>query len=121
MAIRYVVLVLILCVCFIGCRQQEEDSTEMPADTNDMSMDMPEAGPPLVVTDAMLAKLAAADAADGHVDKVIEKCVTCKLEMDGKPEYAVTVGDYSVQLCSATCEGVFEKDPAKALLALAEE
>ena len=73
---------------------------------------------PLVVTDDLRAKLAEADGADGQVDRVISKCVTCKLQMKGKPAHAATAADYTVHLCSAFCKTTFEKDPAKALLAL---
>ena len=70
------------------------------------------------VTDQIRARLAQADAADGHNDHVIEKCVTCNLMMPGKPAFTSVAGDYRVQLCSAGCKALFEKDPAKALLAL---
>ena len=67
---------------------------------------------------AVLTALARADAADGAVDKVVSKCVTCKLGMEGKPEFAATWGDYTVHLCSAECKETFTKDPEKELLAL---
>jgi YHS domain-containing protein len=75
------------------------------------------------VTDAkpgatVLAALAKADAADGKVDKVISKCLTCKLGMEGRPENAATYGKYTLHFCSTTCKEKFLKDPEKAVLAL---
>ena len=67
---------------------------------------------------ALLAAVAKADAADGTVDKVVSKCVTCMLGMEGKPEFATAWGEYTVHLCSAECKETFTKDPEKALLAL---
>ena len=67
---------------------------------------------------ALLAILAKADAKDGSVDKVISKCVTCQLAMEGKREYSVTYGGYAVHLCSEECKKTFSRDPAKALQAL---
>jgi YHS domain-containing protein len=67
---------------------------------------------------ASLAILAKADASDGSVDKVVSKCVTCQLGMDGKPEYSVNYGGYAVHLCSEECRKTFSGDPEKALQAL---
>lgn len=67
---------------------------------------------------AALAVLAKADAADGKVDKVVSKCVTCMLGMEGLPENAVTYGEYTLYFCSQTCKENFLKDREKALLAL---
>ncbi|MBP1598907.1 MAG: hypothetical protein H6Q05_4284 [Acidobacteria bacterium] len=67
---------------------------------------------------AAIAVLAKADAADGTVDKVVSKCVTCMLGMDGNPENSAAYGEYSVHLCSKDCRETFVKDPEKALLAL---
>ena len=70
------------------------------------------------LTDEIRARLVQADAADGKEDHVIAKCVTCSLKMPGDPAFTLVVGGYSVRLCSAGCKAQFEKDPAKALLAL---
>ena len=66
----------------------------------------------------VLAALAKADAADGKADKVVSKCIGCRLGMDGDAQFATAVGDYKVHLCSTECKGAFDKDPAKAILAL---
>jgi hypothetical protein len=67
---------------------------------------------------AALAALAKADAADGKVDKVISKCLTCMLGMEGRPENAATYGKYTLHFCSTTCKEKFLKDQEKAVLAL---
>jgi YHS domain-containing protein len=67
---------------------------------------------------ASLAILAKADASDGSVDKVVSKCVTCRLGMEGKPEYSVNYGGYAVHLCSEECKKTFAENPEKALQAL---
>lgn len=73
------------------------------------------ADPPSAESLAMLAK---ADAADGKVDKVVSKCVTCRLGMEGSPEHSVSYGEYAVHLCSEECKKTFSEDPEKALKAL---
>jgi hypothetical protein len=65
-----------------------------------------------------LAVLAKADAVDGTTDKVVSKCVTCALGMDGSADHAVTVGNYKLHLCSDACKKKFDTDSEKALLAL---
>jgi hypothetical protein len=97
---------LLCAILLTGCGKTEEPSTS-PVSTNQSDS-----------AAAVLTALAKADAADGTVDKVVSKCVTCKLGMEGKPEFATTWGDYTVRLCSAECKETFTKDPEKALLAL---
>ena len=77
----------------------------------------PAAGTP-GLSEASLAALAKADAADGTTDKIVSKCPTCMLAMDGKAEFSATCGDYTVHLCSEHCKESFTKDPNKALAKL---
>lgn len=74
----------------------------------------------LKLDDALSARLAAADAADGTADHVVEKCISCSLKMAGKAGHSVTVNDYQLHLCSADCQVSFAKDAGGALLALPE-
>jgi hypothetical protein len=67
---------------------------------------------------AALAVLAKADAADGKVDKVVSKCLTCMLGMEGRPENAATYGEFALHFCSNTCKEAFLSDPEKVALAL---
>lgn len=66
-------------------------------------------------TAAALTVLAKADAVDGTTDKVVGKCLTCSLGMDGKAEHAATYGEYTLHLCKDGCKKNFEADPEKAL------
>jgi YHS domain-containing protein len=67
---------------------------------------------------AALVALAKADAADGKVDKVVSKCLTCMLGMEGKPENAATYGEFTLHFCSKNCKEAFLSDPEKVVLAL---
>lgn len=78
----------------------------------------PESRAPATPSQAALAALAKADAADGTADKVVSKCVVCSLAMDGSPDYAATYGEYAVHLCSKECREAFLKDPEGILAAL---
>jgi len=71
-----------------------------------------------MLTDEIRARLSEADAADGKEDHVISKCVTCNLKMAGNPAFTSVVGNYRMQLCSAGCKALFERDRTKELLAL---
>jgi len=65
-----------------------------------------------------LVALDKADAADGSTDRVVTNCLSCKLRMAGKAEYASHYGDYEVHLCSSHCKAFFEKDPEQVLASL---
>ena len=62
------------------------------------------------------AKLAKADAFDGTEDKIVSKCPTCALAMDGKPEHALEVSGYTLHFCAAGCKEAFAKDITKSIL-----
>ncbi len=67
---------------------------------------------------AVEAKLAEADEFDGKTDKVVSKCASCALGMDGKSEHALEVSGYKLHFCSENCKTGFEKGTTKAILAL---
>jgi hypothetical protein len=64
------------------------------------------ADPPSAESLAMLAK---ADAADGKVDKVVSKCLTCRLAMEGSPEHSLNYGGYVLHFCSEECKKAFSE------------
>lgn len=66
------------------------------------------------------AILAKADLADGKEDHVVEKCASCNLAMDGKPEHALQVGEYEMHFCSDTCSRRFQKNTEALILGLPE-
>lgn len=67
-----------------------------------------------------LSGLAASDKADGKEDKVVHKCPSCMLKMEGAKEHQVHVGDYEVHACSAECKEIIGKDPGSVFGKLAE-
>ncbi len=96
-----------------GCRRdkpvQEESAKEEPEVEKDAGVD---------TKAAVQAKLAGADKFDGKSDKVVSKCPSCALGMDGKSEYALEVSGYKLHFCSEDCKTGFEKNTTKAILAL---
>lgn len=100
-----------LVLALAGCESGEQSTP--PGDSGDS--DNTAAAQPSA---AGLAALAKADAVDGATDKVVSKCLTCNLGMDGSPDHVAKVGDYELHLCSAHCKDGFEADPEKALLAV---
>ncbi|MEI6783835.1 MAG: hypothetical protein WCQ21_23330 [Verrucomicrobiota bacterium] len=107
---HHLLLLASICVALTAC---DRETKPQPEPTTAASPRVE-----LQLTDELRARLAAADAVDGKTDHVIEKCVSCKLQMGGTPEFTSTVADYRVQLCSAGCKKAFEGDPGKLLLAL---
>lgn len=68
----------------------------------------PEPAPTVTQTGADTASLlAAADALDGNVDKVVYRCYVCNLGMNGKESLAVEHAGYTAHLCSEGCKQEF--------------
>ena len=101
-----VLAIAFLMLAVAGCGGGEKDA---PSPSGDPAAAQPSA--------AGLAVLAKADAADGATDKVVSKCLTCNLGMEGNSEHVATLGDYKLHLCSPECKSGFEAAPEKALLA----
>ena len=64
------------------------------------------------------AKLAKADLLDGTADKVVTRCASCALKMDGSEAHALKVLDYTLYFCSERCASTFGEDTTKSILAL---
>jgi YHS domain-containing protein len=73
---------------------------------------------PATLSAAAVEALEKADAADGTTDKVVTKCVTCRLHMEGRSENVTSYGGYELRFCTADCKAFFEKDPETVLLNL---
>ncbi len=73
---------------------------------------------PIPVAADALAKMAEADQFDGTVDHLVAKCAACALQMDGKPEYGIKLGDYTMHFCSEACRKNYSKDPESKLAQL---
>jgi YHS domain-containing protein len=63
----------------------------------------------------VLAKLAAADALDGKTDKIVTRCPSCALKMDGSSEHTLVAHGYTLYFCTDACKERFEADTTKAL------
>jgi len=96
-----------------GCRKEEQASKE-PAKEEVKAEKVVDAD----TMAAVEAKLAAADALDGNVDKVVSKCPNCALSMVGKSEHALLTSGYTLHFCSEDCKTRFEQDTTEAILAL---
>jgi YHS domain-containing protein len=94
-----------------GCRK------EKPAQEESAKKEV-EAEKDVDTKTAVEAKLAEADEFDGKTDKVVSKCASCTLGMDGKSEHALEVSGYKLHFCSEDCKTGFGKDTTKAILAL---
>lgn len=96
-------LVLTLCFLFLACGEGHHDGAAGDA--------------PLPVGADAVAKMEAADHFDGTADHVVSKCPSCALQMDGKPNFGIKLGDYTMQFCSEPCRKNYTKDP-EGMLAL---
>lgn len=76
---HHIPLLAMVCVALTACDRQTKPQPEpTPAASP---------GPALQLTEELRARLEAADAADGKTDHVVEKCVSCRLQMAGKLEF----------------------------------
>ncbi len=93
---------------FVGCGESatpEKEGTASWANTPAVKTT-----PVVKVSAASMAKLAEADKADGTEDKVITKCYSCALGMDGDAENSATIGEYTAKFCSEACCKHFAED-----------
>ncbi len=58
----------------------------------------------------ILAKLAKADQLDGKTDKIVVRCASCALSMDGNAEHSLAAHGYTFYFCQAGCAERFGKD-----------
>jgi hypothetical protein len=114
------VLVVIGSIALVGCSKEEEE--KKPVDlTPSTAMDKIKSGVEegvAKVTAEMEAKLKEADALDGKTDKIITRCATCKLGMDGSKDNNVQVAGYTLYFCTGKCKDGFAKDIEKSVLAM---
>lgn len=107
-----------------GCRKEKPVQKESPKEEVEVREDKESAkaevkeGVDAVTKAAVEAMLTEADEFDGKTDKVVSKCASCALGMDGKSEHALEVSGYTLHFCSEDCKTGFEKDTTKAILAL---
>ena len=98
-----------------------EASEAEPAKAETAKAEVPEAVLPTSddnKAEGLKVVLAKADEFDGAADKIVSKCSSCGLGMDGKAEHAVSAHGYTLHFCSDECKTGFSKDLDKSLLAL---
>jgi len=64
------------------------------------------------------AKLAKADLLDGKADKIVTRCASCALGMDGKAEHSLKALDYTMYFCTAGCAERFAKNMTESIEAM---
>ena len=64
------------------------------------------------------AKLAKADLLDGNADKIVTRCASCALAMDGSEAHSLKVLDYTLYFCTERCASTFGEDATKSVLAM---
>ncbi len=97
-----------------GCRQEKPAQKELAKEEGEVDR----AVAMKASVKAKLAKLAMVDKFDGKTDKIVSKCASCALGMDGKSEHALGVSGYTLHFCSEYCKTRFEQNTTKAILAL---
>lgn len=120
--INLLTIMLLATALLIGCGKQEEKKPAKPV-TQDNTEGAEHAEPERLEIDADVrgeveSKLAEADKLDGTSDKVVHRCASCELGMDGKSEYALEVMDYTLHFCTEHCKKSFAKDVTQSLLDL---
>ena len=106
-----------------GCRQEKPAQKELAKEEGEVDRAVAmkasvKAKLAKLAKHAMLAKLAMVDKFDGKTDKIVSKCASCALGMDGKSEHALGVSGYTFHFCSEYCKTRFEQNTTKAILAL---
>ena len=94
-----------------GCRQEKPAQKELAKEEGEVDRTV-------AMKAAVKAKLAIVDKFDGKTDKIVSKCASCALGMDGKSEHALGVSGYTLHFCSEYCKTRFEQNTAMAILAL---
>ena len=125
-------VVVISLLMLSGCDRQEPTASETAdkaveqaksAETAEPAEQAEAAKEPAeeVVTqiDALLkVKLAAADQLDGTADKIVSKCASCALSMDGKKEHSLKVDEYTLYFCSEKCKSAFAENTIESIKSL---
>jgi hypothetical protein len=102
---------LLFLVAAAGCSSSEPVEEQVAAEVEAVVEEATD-------VDAVSAKLALADMADGTADQVVTLCAACALGMTGSAEHALEVHGYVMHFCSDGCRKPFAEDPDAAILAL---
>ncbi len=115
---KHFLVICLAALAMFGCNQAGEQTADA---TQETAKPAPKPEPPAqktTVSPELAAQLAKAELADGTEDKVVGKCASCALHMDGKPEHSVAMADYELHMCSDACAKNYSEDGESKLLAL---
>ena len=114
----WLALSLLAVVLIAGCSNSEEPAAaaEPAAPAAAAEAQIPEVSPETAAAAAPIRM--AADMLDGTEDKVIGKCASCALTMQGSEEFASNVEGYELHFCSKDCKDHFEANQTETLMAL---
>ena len=102
-----------LLVAAAGCPKAETGETATPA--ADVAEPARSDAEPQAEVQAKLVK---ADLLDGQADKIVSRCASCALNMDGSSDHALKVLDYTMYFCTEGCAKTFAEDTTKSVLAM---
>lgn len=109
------VLLIGVALMMVACGGGEAESSATTSSAENQTSETPaaEESAPATSEDltenaAIMATLNAADAFDGTVDKVVTKCASCALMMDGKPENKADVAGFEMHFCSTACQESYQ-------------
>lgn len=111
----------IVSVALVGCEKKEgggESSTNTVAKSQSKPIVVSSEGIAMDAKLKMAGLLAAADAVDGTVDRVVSKCAGCALGMNGKSDDTIKYEGYTMNFCAAGCRDHFNEDFKKSVLAM---
>ena len=95
-----------------ACSKDKEGESTAAADTAKAAESKAE---PTADVEAILAK---ADLFDGKADKIVTKCASCGLTMDGSSEHTLKASGYTLYFCNEKCAKGFSEDLTKSILAM---
>ena len=101
-----------------ACSKEKEAESTAPAEVAKSAESKAEAtaeAEPTADVEAMLAK---ADLVDGKADKIVTKCASCGLKMDGSSEHTLKASGYTLYFCNEKCAKGFSEDLTKSILAM---
>lgn len=105
-----------------GCSKQEERATPIPHEqTTSETVGQGKTDAVEISSDLRAqieAKLAEADKLDGAEDKMVRRCASCALGMDGKSEHSLEVSGYTLHFCTSHCKEGFAQNVSKSVLSL---
>ena len=114
--------IVLAATLIIGCGKQEEKTTvESGEKATTEIVEQAKSGTVEIDTNVQAeveSKLAEADKLDGTSDKIVHRCASCALGMDGKSEHSLEVMDYTLHFCSGHCKEGFAENVTKSILDL---